>query len=130
MLCTNCQLLNSVGQRTHTIPVLLGYLHSAISLWRTFTVSFTLFLPVALSGLANAEEDWKAEFRRKDTLQTKTKHMQCREANGLPPSELIPKGVEVLPYSIFCDSIFELADGYIMQQGDRPSDHLLVELID
>ena len=93
-----------------------------MSLW--FAVSFVL------SGLANAEEDWEAEFRRKDTLQTKTKHMQCREAKGLPPSELIPKGVEVLPYSVFYDSIFELTDGYIMQQGDRPSDHLLVELID
>ena len=71
-----------------------------------------------VSGLANAEEDWEAECKRADTLLTKTKHMQHREAKGLPLTEPIPDRVEVLSYSVFFDSIFELADVYIMMQGD------------
>ena len=65
---------------------------------------------------------------RKDTLQTKTKHMQNRENKGLPAFEPIPEGVEVLPYSVFFDSTFELADAYIMRQSECGSQWLMFDL--
>ena len=43
--------------------------------------------------------------------------MLQREAQGLPPFDPPPEGVDVIGYATFFDSIFELADVLVGQQG-------------
>ena len=44
--------------------------------------------------------------------------MVARERDGLPPYEPMPDGVEMMSYSAFYDSMFELADAECGRTGN------------
>ena len=43
--------------------------------------------------------------------------MILREKQGLPPFKTKPPGLEAIPYSVFFDSVFELADAWLSAIG-------------
>ena len=65
----------------------------------------------------SCQDDWQEELQKKPRSNTKTRAMLQREAQGLPPFDPPPEGVDVIGYATFFDSIFELADVLVGQQG-------------
>ena len=56
------------------------------------------------------QEDWAEDCRKEPNFAFKTVSMVDRERDGLPMYEHKPDGVEMVSYSTFYDSMFELAD--------------------
>ena len=56
------------------------------------------------------QEDWAEDCRKEPNFVFKTVSMVDRERDGLPMYEHKPDGVEMVSYSTFYDSMFELAD--------------------
>ena len=51
-------------------------------------------------------------------IATKTSSMVGRECDGLPAHEPKPEGVDMVSYSVFYESIFELADAEHGRTGE------------
>jgi hypothetical protein len=56
------------------------------------------------------QEDWAEDCRKEPNVATKTTSMVDRERDGLSMYEQKPDEVEMVSYSTFYDSMFELAD--------------------
>jgi len=77
-----------------------------------------------------AEEDWKVDSKCENTRSdTKTKRMECREMHGRPPYDPKPEGVEVIGYSEFFDSLFELADTMVGREAGEIDGELYAQYI-
>ena len=59
-------------------------------------------------------------------IATKTRSMVGREGDGLPAHEPKPEGVDMVSYSVFYESIFELADAEHGRTGEQQLMHSFV----
>ena len=65
------------------------------------------------------QEDWEEDCRKETNVATKTTSMVDRERDGLPLHEPKPEGVEMVSYSTFYDSLFELVDAEYGRSGKQ-----------
>ena len=75
-------------------------------------------MAITSSDRDGIQEDWVEDCARVQTAQSKTLSMVARERDGLPPYEPMPDGVEMMSYSAFYDSMFELADAECGRTGN------------
>ena len=67
--------------------------------------------------MANAEEDWSDDCKKSSAAGTRSSKMVEREKKGMPTEGPKPEGIDVIGFSVFFDSLFELADGWLAPLG-------------
>ena len=63
------------------------------------------------------QEDFIQDCNRISKVNSKTRSMAMREKHGLSSFEPKPDGLDAVSYSVFFDSVFELADEKFGRKG-------------
>ena len=72
-----------------------------------------------LTVLQLLQEDWDLDLKRNSSKTGThiTELMKIRQKQGLVLFDPKPEGIEAVPYAVFFDSMFELADAWVSETG-------------